>query len=418
MKNYTLSFPGIFKKYLYLKRILTIVTIVLFLSVSCTKEDNVEPELAENNWSYLQDTISLGNVPVSLIKLTTKLAGYPQFNEYIKYSIRLYKIVYTTTYKGETVLASGVISYPTGKTDSVPKMMVGNGLIFADVDAPSNFNLPFNYTGFEFIASLGYITLIPDMIGFGESKDLLFPIHHYEHSANTMIDFVLACNEFIKDKNLLVKEKTYLTGYSQGGYIAMATLKKIEESPVPGIHIDAAAVGAGGFNLTYLLNNALAENTYSAPSHLALLFSSYNILYDWNRPLSDFFQEPFASQIPDLISGNYDREYIDEQLSTNFDSLLNPDFIINLKNENEPGLIAALEENSVYNWAPKTTLRIIHSVNDDRIPITDSEETYNTMVANGSVSVSFTPIETEGHINSGIEFVELVFNWFESLNNN
>ena len=50
-------------------------------------------------------------------------------------------------------------------------------------------------------------------------------------------------------------------------------------------------------------------------------------------------------------------------------------------------------------------LRIIHSINDERIPFSDSEEMYNTMRANGSFSVSLIPIDSEGHFNSGFAFM-------------
>jgi hypothetical protein len=95
--------------------------------------------------------------------------------------------------------------------------------------------------------------------------------------------------------------------------------------------------------------------------------------------------------------------------------LLNPVFVNNLKNNNEPDLINALQENNIDDWAPKSRLRIIHSINDDRIPISDSQETYNKMVSNGSTSVTFTPIETSGHINSGIAFIEIVMQWFSDI---
>jgi pimeloyl-ACP methyl ester carboxylesterase len=387
---------------------------------ACSKEDDliIPPDdtiYPETDDGYLVKGTSLGNVSLATIKFTAQLAGYPQFNAYMKYSIRLYKIVYRTTYKGQPVLASGVISYPTGISDSIPTMIVGNGMIFADEDAPSEFDLPDNFTGFEFIASLGYFTLIPDMIGYGVSREIIFPIHNYEHSANTMIDFIYASEEFIKVKKLAVNHKKFLTGYSQGGYIALATLKKLEEEPVPGITIDATAVGAGGFNLVNLLNNAITNNTYSAPSHLILLLSSYNAIYDWHRPLTDFFQEPYAGKIPVLLNGKFNREEIDQQLAYSFDSLMNPVFLYNLKNNNEPDLVNALQENCVDNWAPKSRLRIIHSINDDRIPLSDSQETYNKMVSNGSESVTFTVIETSGHVNSGIAFIEIILQWFNDI---
>lgn len=392
---------------------------IIFL-FACSKEDDFtnhtgDIELPFASKVYLIESTSLGTVSVITIKLTTQLAGYPQFKEYMKHSIKLYKIVYRTTFKGQPILASGVISYPSVITDSIPTMIVGNGLIFADDDAPSNFDLPNNFTGFEFIASMGYLTLIPDMIGFGVSKDIIFPIHNYEHSANSMIDFIYAGEEFVKSKKLPVNRKKFLTGYSQGGYIAMATLKMIEEKPVSDINIEATAVGAGGFNLVNLLKNAIKNNTYSAPSHLIMLVSSYNIMYDWNRPLTDFFQETYAKKIPVLLNGEYNREEIDLQLVYNLDSLLSPVFLYNLETNNEPDLINAFSENSIDNWSPKSRLRIIHSTNDDRIPVSDSEDTYNNMVSNGSKSVTLTTIETSGHINSGISFIEIALQWFNNM---
>jgi hypothetical protein len=146
-----------------------------------------------------------------------------------------------------------------------------------------------------------------------------------------------------------------------------------------------------------------------------LLLSSYNAIYDWHRPLTDFFQEPYAGKIPVLLNGKFNREEIDQQLAYSFDSLMNPVFLYNLKNNNEPDLVNALQENCVDNWAPKSRLRIIHSINDDRIPLSDSQETYNKMVSNGSESVTFTVIETSGHVNSGIAFIEIILQWFNDI---
>jgi len=405
-------------KYLVFTAKIILTVFSIFFLISCNKnDDSINSGLVNNqvnSINYLVSATSLGIVPVSTVKLTAQLAGYPQFNKYMKYSISLYKIVYRTTYKGQPIYASGIFSFPANISDSVPVMVVGNGLIFADEDAPSAFHLPNNYTGFEFIATMGYFTLIPDMIGFGSSKDLLYPIHNYEHSAKTMIDFIYASGEFIKRNRIPVNQKKFLTGYSQGGYIALATLKMIEENPEIGIKIDATAVGAGGFNLINILNNSLVNNRYPAPSHLVLLLSSYNIMYDWNRPLTDFFQEPYAHTIPNLLSGKYNRQEIEQHLAFSFDSLLNPKFVFDLKNNKETDLTNALVANSIDNWAPKGKLIIIHSINDDIVPVSDSQQTYEKMVANGSKDVTLTIINTVGHVNSGFAFVDIVLQWFKN----
>ncbi len=408
--------PEIMLSEMIIKRIPFMIKVAGFIAVtlaSCTHLEEKQDPFASD--TYLTDTANLGIVSSSFIRITAGLAGHPEFNEYMKYPIQVYKIIYQTTYKGKPVLASGIVSYPAGLSDSIPVMLVGNGLIFANDEAPSEFDLPNHYTGFEFVGSMGYFTMIPDMLGFGISKDLLFPIHNYYYSAQTMIDFYHACKEFTDHLNLPVKQETYLSGYSQGGYIAVATLKVVEEDESSSIHIKAAAVGAGGYNLPALLERALESNFYSAPSHLALLLSSYNIVYDWNRPLTDFFNEPYAGEIPGLLGGAYTREEIDTHLPAHLDSLLNPIFLQKLKSGEETALIAALSENSVYDWAPHTTLRIVHSINDERIPFSDSEEMYNTMRKNGSVSVSLVPIDSEGHFNSGFTYMLNVIPWFDSL---
>jgi len=365
--------------------------------------------------TYLVEYTSLGTVSVNTIKLMLQLAGYDYLSHYMRYSIRIYKLVYHTTYKGQPVLASGIISYPLLTADSIPTMIVGNGLTFADRDAPSSFDLPDNFTGYEFIGSIGYLTLIPDMIGFGASKNIIFPIHNYQHSATTMIDFVYACEELAGELHIPANDKKYLAGYSQGGYIALSTLKMIEEKPVPDIKIEATAVGAGGFNLVKLLNHAIETNIYTAPSHIALLLSSYNNIYNWNRPLSDFFSEPFAGRIPELLNGEYDREQIDTYLTCKIDSLFNPVFLSDLNDNQETAVMNALQENSVDDWAPQGKLLIVHSINDDRLPISDSQEAYENMISKGAQQVSFMAIETPGHINAGVSFVEIVLNWFEEI---
>jgi hypothetical protein len=393
-----------------------LIVVVLF---SCTNEDDSksgkEIVLPLTPGGYLIQGEAVTNVSSATMQLAMDAAGYPEFKSYVKYSIKLYKISYNTTYKGQPIVASGLISYPAGINEPIPSMIVGNGLTFADRDAPTSFKLPDNFTGFEFIAAMGYLTLIPDMIGFGESSEITFPIHNYQYSAQTMIDFVFAVDEFIEAKGLSVNNRKYLTGYSQGAYIALSTLKMIQEKPVPEIKIEATAVGAGGYNLVNLLNYAIDNNTYSAPCHLILLFTSYNEIYGWGRPMTDFFQEPYASRIPTLLNGQYDRLQINDQLAYSFDSLLNPVFLNNLKNENEPALISALAENCIDDWAPLGKVNLIHSINDDRIPFKDSQDTYNKMILNGADSVYLTQVETVGHINAALDFIQQAFAWFNEI---
>jgi pimeloyl-ACP methyl ester carboxylesterase len=398
-----------------MRQLLLNIILILFvfniIFYSCTKED--ENYFTREDWTVLADTSHLSNVSVSAIFLMTQLAGYPQFNKYLKNSIEIYKISYHTVYKGEPVIASGVIVLPANEQGPSPVMVVGNGLIFAESEAPSEFSLPGHYTGFEFIGALGYITFLPDMIGFGDSKEKLFPIHNYEHSASATIDFIYAGREFLKTMRIESQDEYYLAGYSQGGYIGMSTLKYVQENHLD-IQFKKTALGAGGYNLKKIVEYHIENGSYPSPSHMALLLSSYNVLYDWNRQPGDFFNEPYASWIPELINGQYTREQVDSYLPSSFDSLLCIDFYNGLKENTDTTVFDALELNSIHNWAPQTKIRLYHGINDEKIPFSDSEETYETMVNNGATQIEFVSLSGDTHYNSALDFIELVIQWFKS----
>jgi|WetSurMetagenome_2_1015567.scaffolds.fasta_scaffold47522_2 hypothetical protein len=399
----------------HLKEIFFTGLIFLLLTVSCSKDDDEKIDrivYPSTSGSHFIKATYCSDVSAGAIKLALENAGYAQFLSYVKCSIRIYTITYSTVFEEDTISVSGLVSYPTDADGSIPTMIVGSGLAYADNEVPSSFSLPDNFSGFEFIASMGYLTLIPDMIGHGVSKGLPSPLHNYTYSAKTMIDLIYAGKDFAVAQDIDLSGKQYLTGYSQGGYVALSALKMIEENSIDDIHIDATVVGAGGYNLVNILNSALEDRYYAAPAHILLLLSSYNQIYHWNRPLTDFFQQPYAGEATELLSGQYNRQQIDAHLTHNLDSLLNPDFIVNMEYNNEPEIMSALAENSVDDWAPISPLNLIHSVGDEVIPFSDSENAYNKMVANGSTSVVLTPVVVTGHVNSGLAFVELAMEWF------
>ena len=405
-----------------MKKLLLGFAVIFLFACGSGKGDNsssVDEVLPLPSAKHFVKGTGVGVVPKVFLTSGAQSAGYGQITQYMKYSIKLYKIIYLTTYKGKSIEASGLISYPTGVSDPMPTLIVGNIMTYADKDAPSEAVIPNNFPSLAAIASTGYLTLIPDMIGYGVSKDIIFPMQNYEYSANAMIDFIHAGEEFIESAKLQVNGKKFLAGYSEGGYIAMATLKMIETGPASGININATAVGAGGYNLVNIFNNIIinGKGTYDAPSHFAMFLYSYNSMYDdWDRPLSYFFQEPYASRLPGLLNGTYNREEIDQQLTTNLDSLLSPVFLDDLKNK-EPFLINALTENSVDDWTPTSPLMLFHGENDEKVPFSDSEDTFNKMLLKGSNVTHYWGQKTGSnvHVDSGIEFMEIVYPWFESM---
>src|SRR4051812_3331015 len=89
---------------------------------------------------------------------------------YLQYEVSVHRFTYQTTYRDSVITASGVIAIPIGKKN--PSLLVfHHGTLFDDAHTPSLF--PPDSWGNDLLAACGYITLTPDYIGYGTSKDIL-----------------------------------------------------------------------------------------------------------------------------------------------------------------------------------------------------------------------------------------------------
>ena len=391
---------------------LLIIILSFIICLSCQKEIDTSNK---NNWEVLEDTTGLANVTAGMIRLVAQFQDITQFNEYFQKNISVYKITYHTTYHDSDIIVSGLISFPENITEPAPVLIVQNGLFYESSRAPSRFSLPDNYIGYEFIASYGYIVFLPDLIGFGDSEDLIHPLYNYQYSASVVIDMIKAGREFIECMDIPSEDKYYLCGYSLGSYVSTAAQKGIEEVGSIDIDIMGNAVGAGGFNIYGVMKSLLENDSYDSPADISMVFMAYNESNQWDRPLSDFFKEGYAAVIPKLFTGDFSREEINILLPVEIDSLLNPDILIDLSSGTESQMTVAFTENSVHDWKPIAPIRIYHGKNDERIPYEDSWEAYQTMKANGAGNVKFFEIEGTDHFNAVFDFMGLVLPWFDSL---
>ena len=90
-----------------------------------------------------------------------KQFGYGVLYANILSGISIYKIIYRTTLVGKEINASGLLMLPQDLTHQLPVIAINNGTTFLKSEAPSVF-IEEGFTGFEFFAASGYITLIPE----------------------------------------------------------------------------------------------------------------------------------------------------------------------------------------------------------------------------------------------------------------
>lgn len=405
-----------FKRFAYL-------LLFVAVSASCKKdkptpdplpEPGTEPTPVETNYVSVSP---IKNITSDVLKTRAALFGFKKTAEYFKYDVDYVKLVYKTKYKGKEVNASGLLGIPKNTPTAPSIISAQHGTIFVDAAAPTNMaNNEEAFSGHVLLASAGFITAVPDYIGYGDTKDLQHPYYDQESAASAVVDMLKATKAYLAKEKIATSNKLFLTGYSEGGYITMAAQKEIESNPAHGLTLTAVSAGAGAYDLPEMLNRVATSSSYDEPGFLATLMISYNTFYEWNRPLTDFYQEPYASRLPSLLDGTKNRAEINRGLDKSTSKLFNPTFFANLqKSGQETKLKEALDRNSFNNWTPKTQLKLFHGTKDEAVFISTSEKTYDRFLKAGA-KVEFKQVNGTTHQGTFMPMLDETLEWFDALN--
>ncbi|MGN6618516.1 MAG: lipase family protein [Ilyomonas sp.] len=332
---------------------------------------------------------------------------------YDQYDISVYKIVYKTKYVNDsTVFASGAVILPkNAPTPSLLSMEHGD-ILNVDALAPSHYaktNTPANSAYYEgsAAASSGYITILPDYLGYGISNDLIHPPSHRESLATSCTDMIFAAKEFLRFLHQPSTNKLYLAGYSEGGFANLSLQKYIQNHHLP-LNVMAASSGGAPSHISkiaqYIFN--YPSDPGSVKNYLAVILF-YNAYYPHlSRPLSAYLQEPYATEIQKKGLENV-------TINASLNTILNPTFVAGINSGTDVAFINALKDNDVYDWKPIAPLQLYHGTNDIVIPFFNSQDAYTAMTARGG-NVQFIPLPGLGHDEAIEPFVEGTLAFFKA----
>lgn len=321
----------------------------------------------------------------------------------IKYGVDVYKVTYITQYKNEDILASGLVLMPQ-TSDPLAILSFQHGTIAAHNEAPSETSTTAEIMKFySALATPGFVGVIPDYIGFGSSKQVLHPYYVEKATADAVIDNIRAARELALTNNRRLSNRLLLAGYSQGGYATMAAHKQIEEEMsgvLDEMKLIASFPASGGYDVKGVQEYFFGLDTYDQPFFLAYVAAAYKQTYDWDRDLTFFFKEPYASTIPALFDGQKSGSEINQSLTQNVSDLVQEDFIQNIDSNPEYAFIVnAFNDNSLTDWTPTIPMYMYHGDADTTVPYSNSVSTYENFINTGTSTtvVSFTPIPFGTH---------------------
>jgi len=382
-----------------------VVTIATLLIVGCGSSSDPGEIVTQEE---IKNGKLIADFPANILKSTLLEQGAITPEQTV-FGFKAYKIPYITKdANGKDVNASGVMVVPSslGCDENTTKNLelmkqIGlatvvdcHGTIFSNQEAPSvEMETTSEPAGAAVILSSlsGFITLQPDYIGFGDSKNHPQEYLIEKSSSTAVVDFIKAAQKFAKDNNIkwVESNQMYLTGYSQGGFVATAALEDIEKE---NFNLRLAAPMAGPYLLDPIAQGVLAQDNIEVPSFMAATANSYSIVY--KQDIKELIQEPYASKLSTIFDGSLTREEIDKELTTKVkgdDGLFSDELVANYDTS---WFRLELLNNSVVDFSPKTPIKLLHCLGDDVIPYQISEVTrdvFNDQL--GATYVDLTPIE-------------------------
>lgn len=379
---------------------IALATFVIFLSSCDDNSESPDPVPAEK---YLQKAELVYTATSSQIKLLAQFSGIAIDISEFKYDVDLYKVEYLTTYKGADITASGLIALPKTNNE-VGMISFQHGTITLWEDAPSDFSASDPYSIlYGVLSSSGFIGVVPDYIGFGASSSTLHPYYVEDLAASAIIDMLKAAKELVLEKKVRFNARLFLAGYSEGGYTTFAAHKAIEETKPEGFDLIASFAGAGAYDLKGMQEYLFGQTTYDDPYYLAYIIRSYQITYEFPTALADFFKEPYASRIPGLFDGQKDAGEINAMLTNTMGDLIQQKILSAI--DTDPSyayLVSAFNQNTLLDWTPDKKVYLYHGKDDSTVPFVNSEDTYQTLLANGTSPDVITLIPLEGTHGSAV----------------
>lgn len=328
--------------------------------------------------------------------------------------VKVFSIVYETVdWNGDPRQASGAIYIPDEDHDgkSYPIYSGQHGT----ESKRSNVASVMPLRGFDamFMASMGYIGTSADFLGLGISDDV---VHPYIHAfvAEGVVDKLRAVKNWLCDNDVTDNGQLFLAGYSEGGYVSMATHKLLEETYSDEFTVTASAPMAGPYHMPSGATRILKSDSYPQPGYLAFIYMAYNEIENLNRPASELFQSPYAEKIPNLMDGSKTIGEANKELTTRVKDLFTEKYLSDYLGDGEQALKDAFVNNSLVSWSPKAPIKLFHGDNDTYVGYQHSVIARDSLKANGA-TIDLITIPGGDHNSSVFVSYAGALAWFETL---
>ena len=335
----------------------------------------------------------------SVYKVMKKLYQYTH-----KHFVSFPVAYWSQTPQGDSLLVSGRVY--------LPKYRILNGIIVANhYTMTADEEVPSNRISMEMVYLLkGYAVIMPDYVGYGLSRDELHPYLHWRSAAQTAVDLLNCMPELLDYYGYSYPKDVVVTGYSQGGAVALGVARMIEENhhqendwTVRKLYAGAGPYDPAG---TYLFS--MERNEMGIPAAIPLIVMGLNDAYELGFTLDEFFLDPLLSNYEDwVVSKEYTVGQINQLMGSTIMSELMTEDALTLDSPQADMLYEVLLWNSNVGYDLQAPAYFLHSLEDEVVPLLNSINLEEQMPDKEEKTFDFDYYGS--HMEASVPFIQYVY---------
>jgi pimeloyl-ACP methyl ester carboxylesterase len=217
-------------------------------------------------------------------------------------------------------------------------------------------------------STMGWIIVMPDYQGMGDDVGESHPFCVRERLAASTADMLQGAIKSLSEyRNPYVywNKKTFLMGYSEGGYVTMVAARELEARNVK---LNGVACLSGPYDLTgTMLPLMLADSAFPEPYFLPMVVVGYNAIYPQAFAYSTVLKAPYLTDLPQYTTGFYDETVVNGKMPPDkiLKKIFTDAFVDSLRNPASEAMQVFSQNNAHMGWTPKSKMLLWHCKNDD-----------------------------------------------------
>jgi pimeloyl-ACP methyl ester carboxylesterase len=343
------------------------------------------------------------------------------FGVTVKYSaaknaVKLYRVTYNSVVPergNKPIVATGLIAIPDIAGTSFPMVSYQHGTVYEKTQVPSvPDQSPETQLMLAQFAGQGYIVIGADYFGMGSSKELEGYMVKASHQQATY-DMLIASRAVLAHMKL-ESPKLFIAGWSQGGFVTMAYLEKLEAA---GVKVDAAATASAPVDIFVALNGFLSFPRKIDADWVNSLFILSSFSFENYYGVPGLARSLIADAYYDVARKAYLREpFNPADVPTDLRKLLKPDYF-------DPQFFAdsaygkLIAQTTAYRWIVKSPVRNYYGEADEAIStgLGQLAATYQHAIGNGNTQVQAVSTGATSHRGTYATAVPQWKTWFDGL---